>query len=149
MLTILYGILFLILSGWHGCVLLKMILGQPVECWGLHVLGALVNLFSGSCLIIIALEERAKRRKEFFMELMMLLRESPVPLYGVPIRQEMEERLERFVSAGEIYVALERLEEKGIVRSQVEEGGTERGGRAKKYFYIARWEEVENGTRTG
>jgi DNA-binding PadR family transcriptional regulator len=37
---------------------------------------------------------------------------------------------------GSVYAALERLEEKGFVASELGEPTAERGGRAKKYFRV-------------
>jgi DNA-binding PadR family transcriptional regulator len=56
--------------------------------------------------------------------------------YGVTIRQEIEGRAGRFVSAGAIYTALERLEAKGLVRSSTGEATPARGGRRKKYYRL-------------
>jgi DNA-binding PadR family transcriptional regulator len=58
--------------------------------------------------------------------------------YGVPISREIEERSGREVSIGSIYAALERLEAKGFVSSELGEPTAERGGRAKRYFRITR-----------
>lgn len=57
--------------------------------------------------------------------------------YGVTIRQAIEAQLGRFVSIGELYVTLERLEEAGLVRSALGEATPERGGRQKKHFWRA------------
>ena len=57
--------------------------------------------------------------------------------YGVPISREIEEQSGREVSIGSIYAALERLEAKGFVTSELGEPTRERGGRAKRYFKIA------------
>ncbi len=54
--------------------------------------------------------------------------------YGVPISRVIEESTSREVLVGSIYAALERLEEKGLVVSEVGESTHERGGRAKRYF---------------
>ena len=56
--------------------------------------------------------------------------------YGVPIRQELEARLNRPVSVGAVYATLDRLAEKGFVSSSVGEPTATRGGRAKKYFRV-------------
>jgi PadR family transcriptional regulator PadR len=56
--------------------------------------------------------------------------------YGVPISQEIRKRSGRDVSIGTIYAALERLERKGFVSSELGEPTAERGGRAKKYFKV-------------
>jgi PadR family transcriptional regulator PadR len=56
--------------------------------------------------------------------------------YGMAVRREIEDRATRDVSIGAVYATLDRLEEKGLVRSKI--GGTSesRDGRAKKYFTI-------------
>jgi len=56
--------------------------------------------------------------------------------YGVPISQAIEESTGREVLIGSVYAALERLEEKGFVTSEMGEPTPERGGRAKRYFHI-------------
>jgi PadR family transcriptional regulator PadR len=57
--------------------------------------------------------------------------------YGVPISQELEEITGREVAVGSVYAALERLEDKGLVTSQLGEATPERGGRAKRYFRVS------------
>jgi DNA-binding PadR family transcriptional regulator len=56
--------------------------------------------------------------------------------YGMSIRQEIEKRSGREVSIGAVYTTLDRLEQKGLVSSQMGEATPERGGRAKRYFKI-------------
>jgi DNA-binding PadR family transcriptional regulator len=56
--------------------------------------------------------------------------------YGATIRQEIEERAGRFVSAGAVYTALDRLEAKGFVRSRIGDATPSRGGRRKKYYQL-------------
>jgi DNA-binding PadR family transcriptional regulator len=56
--------------------------------------------------------------------------------YGVPVRQEIEERAGRPISIGAVYTTLGRLEKKGLVTSRVGEPTAERGGRAKRYFRV-------------
>jgi len=56
--------------------------------------------------------------------------------YGVAIRDELEQRLERDVSFGAVYTTLDRLEAKGFVSSSHGEPTPERGGRAKKFFVV-------------
>jgi len=58
--------------------------------------------------------------------------------YGVPIAREIEEHTEREVKVGSVYATLERLEEKGLVVSELGEPTRERGGRAKRYFRVTR-----------
>ena len=58
--------------------------------------------------------------------------------YGVPIALEIEEQTKREVKLGSVYAALERLEEKGFVVSELGEPTRERGGRAKRYFHVTK-----------
>lgn len=56
--------------------------------------------------------------------------------YGVSIKKEIEERLNRKVSVGALQSALKRLEDKGHLTSREGESTSERGGRPKRYFAI-------------
>ena len=56
--------------------------------------------------------------------------------YGVPVREEIEERAGRPVSIAAIYSALDRLEARGFVDSWLSDPKPERGGRARKHFTI-------------
>jgi PadR family transcriptional regulator PadR len=56
--------------------------------------------------------------------------------YGVSIKNEIENRLERDVSMGAMHTALLRLEDKGYIRSSNGEATEERAGRPRKYFEI-------------
>jgi len=57
--------------------------------------------------------------------------------YGAPILDEIERRTGRSASSGTLYVALRRLEEKGLLTSRFGDPTPERGGRAKRYFRLA------------
>src|SRR5246127_5278293 len=54
--------------------------------------------------------------------------------YGVTVRQEIETRTGREVSIGAVYATLDRLEEKGYVKSRTGDPTPERGGRSKRFF---------------
>ena len=56
--------------------------------------------------------------------------------YGVTIRQEADRILGRIVAIGAVYTTLDRLEEKGYVRSWEGEPDPKRGGRRKKFYVI-------------
>jgi DNA-binding PadR family transcriptional regulator len=58
--------------------------------------------------------------------------------YGVPILDEIAERTGREVARSAVYVALRRLEEKGLVRSRMGEPTATRGGRPKRFFSITK-----------
>jgi PadR family transcriptional regulator PadR len=65
--------------------------------------------------------------------LLALLRQGD-EAYGVPIAQAIEDSTGKPVILASVYNTLERLEEKGLVRSRFGEPTPERGGRAKRYF---------------
>jgi PadR family transcriptional regulator, regulatory protein PadR len=56
--------------------------------------------------------------------------------YSVAIKDEIEARLSRSVSMGALHTALNRLEDKGYLKSFAGEGTEERAGRPKRYFEI-------------
>ena len=56
--------------------------------------------------------------------------------YGVSIQDHIRERTGREPSTGSIYASLDRLEEKGFVKSRQGEATAERGGKRKLYFTI-------------
>ncbi len=57
--------------------------------------------------------------------------------YGVPMAsREIEKRRKREVSLGSVYAALDRLEDKGLVSSDLGDPTPERGGKAKRYFRV-------------
>lgn len=68
--------------------------------------------------------------------LFALLHLSDADRYGVPIREEIERRSGRPVSAGAVYTALSRLEERGFVSSKLGDATAERGGRSKRFYSI-------------
>ncbi len=56
--------------------------------------------------------------------------------FGVSIREAIEERTGREVSAGAIYTTLGRLEDRGLVVSRVGEPTPGRAGRPRKYYSL-------------
>jgi len=56
--------------------------------------------------------------------------------YGIPILDEVSARSGREVSRATVYVALKRLEQKGLVGSRLGDSTPERGGRAKRFFKL-------------
>jgi PadR family transcriptional regulator, regulatory protein PadR len=56
--------------------------------------------------------------------------------YGVPISEAIEKSSGREVALGSVYITLERLQDKGLVSSELGEPTAVRGGRAKTYFRI-------------
>ena len=56
--------------------------------------------------------------------------------YTVAVVDEITERSGRETSHAAVYVALRRLESKGLVRSRLGESTPERGGRPKRFFEV-------------
>jgi DNA-binding PadR family transcriptional regulator len=56
--------------------------------------------------------------------------------YGVPISREIEESSGHGVAIATVYATLERLEERGLVTSELGDPTPERGGRAKRIFRV-------------
>lgn len=56
--------------------------------------------------------------------------------YGVPILEEIGRRTGREPARAAVYIALRRLQAKGLLRSRMGDATAERGGRAKRYFRI-------------
>jgi PadR family transcriptional regulator, regulatory protein PadR len=56
--------------------------------------------------------------------------------YGVPIKQDIEQRTGRSLTVGALYRTLDRLEEKNYVASAFSDPTPERGGRSKRYFRV-------------
>ena len=56
--------------------------------------------------------------------------------FGTNVMEELEERVERKVSRGALYVTLDRLEEKRMLASRVGDPTPRRGGRPKRYLSV-------------
>lgn len=56
--------------------------------------------------------------------------------YSVAIAEELEQETGRPVSTGAVHAALQRLEQKGYLRSEMGEATAERGGRRKRFFTV-------------
>ncbi|MEO1980629.1 MAG: PadR family transcriptional regulator, partial [Fuerstiella sp.] len=52
------------------------------------------------------------------------------------VRRELEKRTERAVSPGAVYATLDRLENKGYVKSDKRKSGADRQGRARRIFRV-------------
>jgi PadR family transcriptional regulator PadR len=57
--------------------------------------------------------------------------------YGVTIRGEITKCTGREPAPGALYTTLDRLEDKGLVRSRMGDPTAERGGRSKRYFTVS------------
>lgn len=56
--------------------------------------------------------------------------------YGVPIAEELARHTRRPVLLPSIYLALRRLESKGLIKSRLGEPEARRGGRARRHFDV-------------
>jgi len=56
--------------------------------------------------------------------------------YGASVLDEIRSRAGRRVARGALYVTLDRLEDKGLIRSRYAEGGPERGGRPRRLLAL-------------
>ena len=56
--------------------------------------------------------------------------------YAPAILDEIERRTGRPPSAGSVYVTLDRLEEKGLIRSRLDAAHDDRGGRPRRYVAV-------------
>jgi len=67
--------------------------------------------------------------------LLALVRLGP-EAYGATIRREIEARTGRDLAISAVYVTLDRLEVKGLVRSRIGDPTPQRGGRRRKHVVI-------------
>lgn len=58
--------------------------------------------------------------------------------YGVAVQQFLDREASRRTSLGAVYAALDRLEAKGLLRSEMTEGSPVRGGRRRRVFIVTR-----------
>ena len=58
--------------------------------------------------------------------------------YGIPIRELIQNITGKYWSVGAIYVPLERLEKKGLLRSSICPPRKEKGGRRKRLFHVTK-----------
>lgn len=73
---------------------------------------------------------------EFENMLLLTLLQLGGKSHGSLVRQQLKDLVSRDVSIGALYATLERMENKGFIRSSLGEKTAERGGRAKRYFEV-------------
>ena len=59
-------------------------------------------------------------------------------VYGVPIAEEIERRTARDVSRAAVYIALRRLEQKGLVATWMGDPIAARGGKSRRLVRVSR-----------
>lgn len=57
--------------------------------------------------------------------------------YGMTVRRAIESRTGRDVAIGAVYSTIDRLEQKGLVESRLDAGGSERSGRARRFIALS------------
>lgn len=73
---------------------------------------------------------------EFELMILLTILRLGDAVYGVPLSRELSSLRGSAVSVGSVYAALDRLELKGLIVSELGESTPERGGRAKRYFRV-------------
>lgn len=73
---------------------------------------------------------------EFEQLILLALLELEEDAYGAAIGRLIEDRTGRDVSPGAIYTALDRLQTRGFITSEVGDPTPERGGRRRKYYRL-------------
>lgn len=73
---------------------------------------------------------------EFEEFVLLAVRRLGEDAYGVAIKKTLDRETTRDVSIGAVYAALDRLEDKELVVSEMTEGGQVRGGRSRRAFTI-------------
>ena len=75
---------------------------------------------------------------EFELQVLLAILRLGAESYSVPIVLELEQRTDRSVSPAAVYIALRRLEKKGLVSSRMSTATPEDGGRRRRYFKLSR-----------
>jgi len=73
---------------------------------------------------------------EFEQQVMLTILRLGGEAYSVPMVLEMESLGGRSVSQAAVFIALRRLEEKGLVASRMEDPSDTESGRARRYFRV-------------
>jgi DNA-binding PadR family transcriptional regulator len=71
---------------------------------------------------------------EFEHQVLLALMHQGSEGYSVPVIEELEARTGRDIAPAAVYIALKRLEEKGLVVSRLRHAPRAEGGRQRRYF---------------
>lgn len=74
---------------------------------------------------------------EFEQIVMLALLRLGADAYGAAVCAEIERRGGRGVSVSAVHTTLERLEQKGLVRSRIGDPTPQRGGKRKRHYEVA------------
>ena len=72
----------------------------------------------------------------FEQQILLALMHLGSDAYGLTIREAIEERTGRPISAGALYTALDRLEKRGLVTSRLGDPTPQRGGKRKRLYTV-------------
>lgn len=82
------------------------------------------------------MQEKDKYLGEFEHLLLLAVIKLQQEAYGTQLRELLAETISRDVTIGALYTTLERMENKGLVKSWLGEATSQRGGRAKKFYQV-------------
>lgn len=75
---------------------------------------------------------------EFEQMILLAVLQRKEDAYGVTIHDELARHTRRPVARGAVYMTLDRLEKKGLLKSTLSDPSPERGGRAKRCYSLTR-----------
>jgi PadR family transcriptional regulator PadR len=75
---------------------------------------------------------------EFEQMILLAVLQRKEDAYGVTIHEELARHTRRPVARGAVYMTLDRLEKKGLLKSILSDPTAERGGRAKRCYTLTR-----------
>jgi len=75
---------------------------------------------------------------EFEQMILLAILQKKEDAYGATIYEELARHTKRPVARGAVYMTLDRLEKKGLLKSTLSEPSPERGGRAKRCYTLTK-----------
>jgi PadR family transcriptional regulator, regulatory protein PadR len=75
---------------------------------------------------------------EFEQMILLAVLQRKEDAYGVTIHDELARHTKRPLARGAVYMTLDRLEKKGLLKSTLSEPTAERGGRAKRCYTLTK-----------
>ena len=73
---------------------------------------------------------------DFEQQILLVILRLDGDSYSVPIVLELEERTGREISQAAVYVALRRLEDRGLLTSRMDDHAIKDTGRVRRYFQL-------------
>jgi PadR family transcriptional regulator PadR len=75
---------------------------------------------------------------EFEQMILLAVLQRKDDAYGIAIHDELARHTQRPVARGAVYMTLDRLEKKGLLKSTLSDPTAERGGRAKRCYTLTK-----------